>query len=197
MMKYPVIHNKPLKGDEPLLDLEGNEFAKLSDFWSWAYSDLIANAERGVLAEYIVACALGVEKSVRISWDNVDLRLPEGIAVEVKSSGYIQTWEQDRISSIRFGIKPTYGWDAETNKYGSECLRQSDIYIFCVHKHTDQNTINPLDVRQWDFYIILTDILDKSVGEQKSITLSALVNLGAEKCEFDNLHRRILCLLKS
>lgn len=28
------------------------------DFWSWAYSDLLNNTDRGVLAEYIVCSAL-------------------------------------------------------------------------------------------------------------------------------------------
>lgn len=28
------------------------------DFWSWAYSDLLNNTDRGVLAEYIVYSAL-------------------------------------------------------------------------------------------------------------------------------------------
>lgn len=28
------------------------------DFWSWAYSDLLNNTDRGVLAEYIVHSAL-------------------------------------------------------------------------------------------------------------------------------------------
>ena len=30
----------------------------LLDFWSWAHSDMISNAERGRFAEYIVSYAL-------------------------------------------------------------------------------------------------------------------------------------------
>ena len=30
------------------------------EFWEWAYDDLLANTTRGVLAEYIVAKALGI-----------------------------------------------------------------------------------------------------------------------------------------
>ena len=31
----------------------------LNEYWSWAHSDLITNTERGKLAEFIVASALG------------------------------------------------------------------------------------------------------------------------------------------
>ena len=50
--------------------------------------DGMDNAERGALAEYLVACALGGGEGVRVNWDKYDLLSPEGIAVEVKSSGY-------------------------------------------------------------------------------------------------------------
>ena len=57
------------------------------------------NAERGALAEYLVACALGVADNVRVNWDKYDLLSPEGIAVEVKSSGYLQSWDQNELST--------------------------------------------------------------------------------------------------
>ena len=118
------------------------------------------NAERGALAEYLVACALGVADNVRVNWDKYDLLSPEGIAVEVKSSGYLQSWDQNELSTLSFGIQLTFGWDSATNTYSQELVRQSDIYVFCVHKHTDQDTINPLDIVQWDFYLLPTRILN-------------------------------------
>ena len=191
-MKYPQIKPKFLTGMEAITDNSGKEVGKLIDFWSWAYSDLIGNTERGALAEYIVACALGVQNAEKISWAKYDLLSPEGITVEVKTSGYIQTWEQEELSSIVFGIQPTYGWDEKTNVYDEKKKRQADIYVFCVHKHKEQDTINPLDISQWEFYVLSTDILNKTVGEQKSISLSSLLKIGAEKCEFEYLHERIV-----
>jgi hypothetical protein len=41
----------------------------LLDFWQWSRSDLLSNATRGVLAEYIVASALGLTRGVRGEWD--------------------------------------------------------------------------------------------------------------------------------
>ena len=49
----------------------------------------MGNAERGIFAEYLVACALGVQNNPRIEWDRYDLVSQEGISVEIKTSGYL------------------------------------------------------------------------------------------------------------
>jgi hypothetical protein len=64
--------------------------------------------------------------------------------------------------------------------------------VFCVHKHANQETVNPLDVTQWDFYLISTQKLNKNVNHQKSITLSSLLKIGAEKCTYELLYKKIL-----
>lgn len=40
----------------------------LLGFWRWSASDLVSNATRGILAEYIVASALGIVEEVRDEW---------------------------------------------------------------------------------------------------------------------------------
>ena len=81
---YSALPPKRMNGNEPLLLPNGKKVANLKDFWSWAYSDLISNAERGALAEYIVACALGVNSTERGSWNKYDLVTPEGIRSKLK-----------------------------------------------------------------------------------------------------------------
>lgn len=193
-MKYPAIEPKRLNGDEPLLDTQGAPIGSLLDFWQWAYSDLVGNAERGALAEYFVACALGVENTCRISWDRYDLLTKEGIAVEVKTSGCIQTWEQDSLSKPIFGIGATLGWNSQTNQYDTVSKRQADIYVFCHHCHTDQSTVNPLDVSQWNFYLLPTKVLDQNLAGQKSASLTTLKKLGAIACPFNEIHSSIITL---
>ena len=188
---YPAIIPERLTGQELIFNPDGEPVSSLIDFWRWAYSDLIGNAERGALAEYIVACALGINHADRISWDKYDLVTKEGITVEVKTSGYLQTWEQKTLSKLVFGIQPTYGWNSKSNEYEPVQKRQSDIYVFCVHKHTDQQTVDPLQISQWDFYLIPTQILNEKFGNQKTASLSSLIKAGAEKCEYDNLAERI------
>ena len=102
-------------GREPF-NSNGKELDRtLLDFWRWSSSDILNNALRGVLAEYIVALDLDCEKGIRKEWDAYDLLTPGGVKVEVKSASYLQSWEQEKHSVISFGIRPTYGWDAETN----------------------------------------------------------------------------------
>lgn len=191
-MKYPAIHAKQLTGTEPILDDNGKPVAIALDFWRWAYSDLLGNTERGAVAEYLVASALGIRREDRTSWNSYDLLSNEGIKIEVKASAYIQTWGQERLSDIRFGIQPTYAWNSETNVYDTEMRRQSNIYVFCVLKHTEQDTIDPLDARQWEFYPLKTSVLNEKVGNQKGISLSKILKLGAVATSYSNLHDRVL-----
>ena len=46
-----------IRPDEPITGLGTSTFG---DFWSWAYSDILSNANRSVLAEYLVGYALDV-----------------------------------------------------------------------------------------------------------------------------------------
>jgi hypothetical protein len=166
----------PKTGAEPLVHQGNLVNAQLRDFWSWACSDLVSNALRGMLAEYIVGLALDcVTGGTRREWDAADLRTADGLRVEVKSSAYLQSWQQQRLSDISFGIKPTLGWDHATNTMATERKRQADVYVFCVFKHIDKPTVDPLNLDQWDFYVLSTDRLNEAVGEQGRISLSSLL----------------------
>jgi hypothetical protein len=174
-------------GKEPfLLNNEELPFDVLS-FWQWSSSELLGNALRGVLAEFIIASALGITKKPREEWDAYDLITSAGLKIEVKSSSYLQNWEQTKLSKIIFGIQPTE--DILVNN--GEKIRRSDIYIFCVLSHQDKNTVNPLNLSQWDFYILDTDILNERVKKQKTITLSSLLKLNPVKVKYDELENEI------
>lgn len=99
---------------------------KLADFWSWSASDLVSNATRGVLAEYIVASALGLTagNKVRAQWDAFDLLFGR-TKIEVKSAAYLQSWYHKKLSPlISFGIQPTRSWDASTSELATEMKRR-------------------------------------------------------------------------
>ena len=158
------------------------------DYWRWVNSDLVSNASRGILAEYIVAKAVGVSTTGvrRDEWIAYDLETPDGIKLEVKASAYIQSWWQARLSNIRFGTKKTLPWNAETNTFGTEPTRDADIYVFALLAHKDYHTIDPLDLDQWTFYVLPTAQLEERKGSQSSISLSALTELAAP-VPFDEL----------
>jgi hypothetical protein len=72
----------PGTGDEPFIHQDKSIGVNLFGFWRWAYSDLVSNATRGVLAEYIVGLALRcVDGCARVEWDMFDLRTPQGNSV--------------------------------------------------------------------------------------------------------------------
>ncbi|GAA1823386.1 hypothetical protein GCM10009714_01560 [Microlunatus capsulatus] len=144
------------------------------DFWRWSSSDLLGNAMRGVLAEFIVGTALDcIVGTVREEWDAADLKTSEGVRIEVKSSAYVQSWHQTKAFNPVFGIQPTLGWDADTN-LTSERRRQADVYVFCLLHHRDKLSADPLDVSQWTFLVLSTERLNEVFDQQKSVTLGSL-----------------------
>lgn len=190
-MSLGLIIAKRKSGNEDFINKGKSIGTTMLDFWQWAYSDTMGNAERGKIAEFIVAQAVGipVKNSDNLSdpWGKFDLESPNGIKIEVKASGYIQSWAQEYESKLIFGISETLGWDALTSKFEEEKKRQSDVYVFCVFKHKEAETLNPLQLEQWDFYVISTKILNEKVKMQKSISLNKLIKIGAIKTDFESL----------
>ena len=89
----------------------------LLSFWQWSSSDVVSNVTRGVLAEYLVAQALGVAgDSVREEWASYDLKALDRTRVEVKSAAYIQSWHQDQLSPITYRVPKTRLWDRDSNQ---------------------------------------------------------------------------------
>jgi hypothetical protein len=168
---------------------------KLIDFWTWNQSDLIENRNRGILAEFLVRQALGIDNPTRLEWDAFDLITDEGIKIEVKSAAYIQAWKQKKYSSISFDIKPTKTLLADYT-YSSEATRKSDIYVFCLLHHKDQDTVDPMNLDQWTFYLTTTETLNIKLPQQKSISISTIETIHHEKCMFVELKERFEKLKK-
>ena len=166
---------------------------KVLDFWRWSASDLVSNATRGVLAEFIVANALGVSlDGVRDEWGAYDLKTPEDITVEVKSAAYVQSWAQQKLSSISFRVRPTLGWSADTNVFEKDARRQARVYVFAVLAHQDKPSVDPLNVAQWRFFVLPTSVLDARTRSQDSITLRSLETLAGPGLRYDELREAVL-----
>lgn len=159
----------------------------LLSFWQWSASDLVSNALRGRLAEFLVAQALGIADGVRNEWDAYDLRTSDGLTIEVKSAAYLQTWAQKRLSTISFDIAPTRLWEATTNELASELRRQAVLYVFALLAHRDKSTVNPMDVLQWEFFVLSAAVLNERLPKQKEIGLDSLLKLQPVRCKFDEL----------
>lgn len=180
--------NQNRKSGEEVLNIHGETLPiKLVDFWSWSSSDILSNSLRGIFAEFIIASALNITNKPRIEWDAYDLITEEGIKIEVKSSAYLQSWKQSKYSTISFDISPTRGWNSGTNEYSLELKRQADIYIFCLLAHKDKLTVDPLNLSQWEFYILDTEILSEKMPLQKNIGLKSLLALNPIKTKYNNI----------
>jgi hypothetical protein len=172
---------KKLNPDEKIIGIDG---LTVGDFWSWAFSDLMVNTIRPIFAEFLVACVLGLTEQVRLEWDAVDLRY-RGKQIEVKSSAYVQSWQQRKLSPIIFDITiRKRSWDAATNIVTEIASRSADCYVFCLYAETDAQKVNVLDVSHWHFFVVPTETLNRVLGSQKSVGLSGIQRL----CEAVNYH---------
>ena len=189
--ELPRIETVTKTGDEPFHADRENLPQTLLDYWRWSGSDLVSNAQRGILAEFLVGSALQMTDRVRLEWDAYDIRTPSGLKVEVKNSAYIQSWSQTDYSTITFDIAPKKSWDAKEDKSDSVSKRSADVYVFCLLAHRDQNSIDPLNVSQWEFYVLATSVLDERCGEQKTIRLAPLRTLEPEQPSYATLRETV------
>lgn len=114
----PRIKPKPRSGCEPIHAGGEPQGLTLQDYWRWSGSDLVNNVGRGVLAEFLVANALGQTKEPREEWGAFDAEVPGSGTVEVKSAAYIQSWKQEDYSRISFDIgKRTSAWNPRTGQW--------------------------------------------------------------------------------
>ncbi len=163
----------------------------LRDFWRWSASDLVGNALRGILAEYIVATALDLPQAGRVEWEAFDLVTPGGLTLEVKSAAYVQAWVQKALSKIKFGIAPTRAFEAVTNDRTGPLKRQADVYVFCLLHHQDRATVDPLDMAHWTFYVLPTAASEQQCPTQKSIVLASLLRMKPCHCAYEELAKAI------
>ena len=63
--------------------------------------------------------------------------------------------------------------------------------MFSLLDHKDQNTVDPLNVDQWKFFVISTQRLNEEIGEQKSISLNRLEQIGVIEARFGEIAQAI------
>ncbi len=112
--------------------------------------------------------------------------------VEVKSPAYVQSWFQKAHSKITFSGKKSLAWDRESNRQSTEAKRQADVYVFAVLAHQDKTTVNPLNLDQWEFWVLPTKALDERKRSQHSITLKSLRMLCGDCWAFGSLQQAVM-----
>ena len=181
----PRLPVAPKTGAEPI---EGAPTpTTLLDFWKWWASDLLDNGIRSGIAEFIVAMAVGDTRPVRESWASHDVTSKDGPRVEVKATCAVQSWAQKRPSKPIFTVRPTRAWSPETGKYGEAALHNSDVFVFAVLVAHGSDVPNPLDVRQWRFYVLSTTVLSELASKVKTVGLETVRKWGAVEVGFEGL----------
>lgn len=176
---------RPIDGSDRFVGID----ATVADFWRFAMSDLRTNNVRGYLAEFLVAKALGLHDVRRVEWDAYDLLL-DGIRVEVKSSAYLQAWEQPRPSQINFGglrgtrYHPRHGYDPAREQLNAH------VYVFCVQTAKLHAENDPLDVNQWTFYVVKRSALEQH--GTKGIGLKAVIRLAGRETAWSDLREAVV-----
>lgn len=181
---------EPLTGNEEFTLRSIGSGLTVKDFWIWAYSDLIDNTQRGVMAEFLVYSSFRntlADSQMRANWLPFDVTSPSGRRIEVKSAAYIQAWTPENIfAQIRFDIGKKLAWDNASASYSSKAKRNCDLYVFCVFTAKTKD-ISPLNLDYWDFYVLPTSILNEKVPNQKGIALSSLLKLNPVKTDYAGL----------
>lgn len=130
----------------------------LSDFWSWAYSDL--NANRAAFADFLTAAALGLLDTPRTPASGYDLLYCERkIAVKAASSD---------TQRVEFDISERMTEQAVSASYQPAPRRVADCYVFCLPP------VQPLDVGAWAFHVLSTKTINTHFGRQQKLSLNTL-----------------------
>ena len=159
------------------------------DFWRWGYSDLVQNVNRGILAEYIVAWALDLDNKPRNPWEPCDLITKDGKRIEVKSTGYLQSWDYGTKPNPRFVIRERQRWTDKGLEKDAEY--NADVYVLTYHKQQDRDKLDPMNLEQWDFWIFSKDDIINLLKGRKSISIAQLQKEGYKPIPIINLKKKV------
>ncbi len=166
--------------------------ATVYDFWRYAMSDLRMNNVRGYLAEFLVARAVQAV-GPRIEWEAFDVLTPDGVRVEVKSSAHLQVWDQRAASRIVFTGLRGKTWSPQEGE-APDATYNADVYVFAVHTAIQHDQYDPLDVRQWEFYVHPRETIER-LG-YKSLGLRTLRTITEEGTPYGELAEAIAAAAK-
>ena len=187
----PKVITKRLTGIELFMSAGMNSNVSVLDYWRWAHSNLVSNIERGVLAEFLVATALGVSKEPahRDPWQDSDIVI-ENLKIEVKSAAYIQDWSQRELSNIVFARLQGKPVDDLQNTEVS--TYKSDIYVLSLLTTKNNETLNILDLDQWCFWVFSRHEISELTNNSASISLKKIESAGEKPISFTQLRAKIM-----
>ena len=161
------------------------------DYWQFHYSNI--HDLQDTIAEFIVAKALGIEHAQNVEyWTLWDITYRKK-RIEVKETSYYHSFNAEgKVSKIRtFSIAKANGSYDEQVSGNKEFCRQNDIYVFCLNTGDTKATSYPLNLNNWEFYIVPTDFLNKHCENQKTISLNRIKSFGFKPLNYDQIKDEI------
>jgi hypothetical protein len=160
--------------------VNGNESLGITmlDFWKYQYSNIYDMQE--YIAEFIVGKALGIDEPMnRDGWTLWDIDY-QGKRIEVKQTSYYHSW-QEKIANGKISQQRTFSITPAFTRYKDSTTsyeRQNDIYVFCLNIGTNEEESYPLDMANWEFYVVPTSVINENcTPAQKSISLGKVRKL--------------------
>jgi hypothetical protein len=127
---------------------------------------LVTNVYRGIIAEAVVAAALGPDwRWCSEDYYQFDFLHVSGARLEVKQSAACQSWPTKAASTARWDIAARKSlWDGK--RYVPHDGRNADIYVLCWHPIPDRDVADHRDPEQWEFFVISAAALGpaKTIG---------------------------------
>lgn len=159
------------------------------DFWQFQFSSVFNLQE--YIAEFLVAKALGINEAYNTEyWTLFDIAYRDK-RIEVKQTSYYHPWNEGGIVSVQrtFGItKANSNYDSPgKNRFE----RNNDIYVFCLNTGNTREESYPLNLNNWEFYIVPTSYINEHCGNNKTISLSRIRNIGFAAKRYDEIKAEV------
>jgi hypothetical protein len=87
-------------------------------------------------------------------------------------------------------------WDPDTNRQAAKPSRLADVYVFALLACMDKPSIDPLNLDQWEFYVLSTRAINERTRSQHSITQNSLKRLNAGLISYDELRWGVIAAAK-
>ena len=161
------------------------------DFWKFHYSNVYDLQDR--IAEFIVSKALGINKAQNDQyWTLWDVSYRDK-RIEVKETSYYHSFNQEgKVSKQRvFGITKANGSYDPVKSGNSEFCRQNDVYVFCLNTGDTKEASYPLNLNNWEFYIVPTSVINANCGSNKTISLGKIKSFGFCAKRYDEIKNEI------
>jgi hypothetical protein len=115
-----------------------------------------------------------------------DVTAADGTRVEVKASGYLQSWRQRTPSAPRFGLTGAkLIWNTDTGTYEEDPAGRVDVWVFALQSCADPGAYHPLDIGQWRWWAAPNITIERC--GQKTAGISTIERLAGQPVHWELL----------